>query len=334
VRRSCDASARYATDRAGKATKGRLETGCVQKKRGYRTPVVTGEADAQFVNRRLTILYIVQIHGRGTELFLYLNGLAIDQPVALGADIDLLPAHPDCNAELFLGLGKSDADISVISLFLPPVRSQLRVRGRDQKDAAIRAWNASWHWILLGALQLSEVICNLQSDQPVEELTPGSTVIVTNYHLRGFSKIAPPPLSNADAAWAGQYFMQALRLMEIDTFRNAVHCLSSHRWHPLPRARLALLWSGIEGLFGVDSELVFRISLYTARFLAADDSAGRKTLFEKVKELYKLRSKAVHGGTVKGDPNESVRETERLLRSLLLKCIETGALPNVVELVP
>ncbi len=102
----------------------------------------------------------------------------------------------------------------------------------------------------------------------------------------------------------------------------------------MPRVKLTILWSGIEGLFGVESEIVFRMSLYAARFLAIDDRAKQTEIFAKVKELYKVRSKAVHGGRLKFDPEPSVRESAALLRSLILKCGETGALPNIESLVP
>jgi len=39
--------------------------------------------------------------------------------------------------------------------------------------------------VLLGAVCDCEVICNLQSDVRVEELKPDSSVVVTNYFLRG-----------------------------------------------------------------------------------------------------------------------------------------------------
>jgi hypothetical protein len=102
----------------------------------------------------------------------------------------------------------------------------------------------------------------------------------------------------------------------------------------MPRARLAILWSGIEGLFGVDSEIVFRVSLYTARFLEPHDQAKQREVFERVKELYKLRSKAVHGSRMKGNAKEGVDESASLLRRLIRRCSELGSLPNIESLVP
>lgn len=276
----------------------------------------------------------MRILGSGIDTYLYLNGLATDKAVHLSAGIELLPTQTDCHAELFLGLGKNDLDISVISLFLPQVRSQLKVQGADAKDTAMRAWNAVWDGLLLGALTGSEVMTNLQSDVPAEQLTPQSNVAVTNYQLRGLSKDSPPLLSEPDISWIEKYYEKARALLDDEAFRNAVHCLASFNWHSMPRARLAIIWSGIEGLFGVDSEIVFRVSLYAARFLEPNDLSKQREVFANVKELYKLRSKAVHGGRMKGNAKEGVNESALLLRLLVRRCAEIGALPDTGSLVP
>jgi hypothetical protein len=57
-----------------------------------------------------------------------------------------------------------------------------------------------------------------------------------------------------------------LRLLNEAAFQNAVHCLATYRWHSTAAPQLAIIWSGIEGLFGVDTEPSFRVSLYCARF--------------------------------------------------------------------
>lgn len=272
--------------------------------------------------------------GAEAGTYLYLNGLGTDKTVHLSEHVELLPARADCSADLFLGLGKTDIDISVISLFLPQVTSQLKVNGKDAKDTAIRAWNAVWDGLLLGALVGAEVMCNIQSEVPAEQLTPESTTAVTNYHLRGLSRGTAVTLTEADISWIQDNYEKARCLLDNESFQNATHCLASYRWHSMPRARLAILWSGIEGLFGVDSEIVFRVSLYAARFLEPHDNARQREVFGLVKELYKLRSKAVHGGRMKGNANEGVDESALLLRTLIRRCAELGSMPNLERLVP
>ena len=245
-----------------------------------------------------------------------------------------MPARADCSADLFFGLGKSDIDISVISLFLPQVQSQLRVQGSDGKDTAIRAWNAVWDALLLGAILGCDIMCNLQSDVSTEELNPTSYLRVTNYHLRGMSIQPLHCVSDSESEWIEKHFETARNLLADDRYMNAVHCLATYRWHSMPRAQLAIIWSGIEGLFGVDSEIVFRVSLYAARFLAPDTRSDQIEVFSRVKDLYKLRSKAVHGGKMKGDAFAGVADSAELLRSLVSRCATQNSLPDPAHLVP
>ena len=102
----------------------------------------------------------------------------------------------------------------------------------------------------------------------------------------------------------------------------------------MPRIKLAVLWAGIEGMFGASSEIRFRISLYIARFLHQDDSDKRKLLFETVKKLYNSRSSAVHGLKIKGDIDAAVEESANILQNILLQCVENKSMPNENELVP
>ena len=170
----------------------------------------------------------MQITGFSTQTFLYLNGLAVDRRIDLSGGVELLPAKPDCYMELFLGVGKTDTDISIVSLFLPRVRAQLRVAGTDSEDSAKRAWNAVWDALLLGAISGSEVICNLHSDVPAEELTPDSKVLVTNFQLRGFRE--PKSLSEEQIAWIESNFAAARDLLGVEPFlRNAIHTLCKLR---------------------------------------------------------------------------------------------------------
>ena len=112
---------------------------------------------------------------------------------------------------------------------------------------------------------------------------------------------------------------------------TAVHAMATYTWHSMPRIQLAILWTGIEALFGVTSELSFRISLYIANFLA-DDVKEAKSLAYRVKKLYGIRSSAVHGNKLKDKDREMVKETAILLQRLIRKCIANKMLPNIDEL--
>jgi hypothetical protein len=83
----------------------------------------------------------------------------------------------------------------------------------------------------------------------------------------------------------------------------------------------------------VDSEIVFRASLYTAKFLAPDDKLAQQKIFSEVNALYSVCSKALHGGRLKGDPRNSIAKSVDLPRQLIGACIEGNRLPQVDQLV-
>lgn len=58
------------------------------------------------------------------------------------------------------------------------------------------------------------------------------------------------------------------------------------------------LWSGIEALFDIESELRFRLALYIS-FVSPDKKDNRFDYFKKVQKLYDQRSKIVHGKPIK-----------------------------------
>lgn len=177
------------------------------------------------------------------------------------------------------------------------------------------------------------VNCGLQSTTAFERFTEKSRLDVI--HNRVFD---PPEddgyaLSEEDCVWLENNFVKGQALLEEHRFQTAVHCIATYHWHTLPRAQLALLWAGIEGLFGVDSEISFRVSLYAARFLAIQ-RAEQKMIFDGVRSLYGVRSKAVHGGKLKGNPRQSVTDSVALLGRLVRACIEREQLPLLDELAP
>jgi len=77
-------------------------------------------------------------------------------------------------------------------------------------------------------------------------------------------------------------------------------------------------------VFGVTSELVYRISILCASLLE-ERGKPRKARFEAVKKLYGLRSKAVHGEPLSQDQLiAAMNDSNRLLSELLLLTIERG----------
>lgn len=133
------------------------------------------------------------------------------------------------------------------------------------------------------------------------------------------------PVSSDDADWIAAHFETFNRLAsKSEPFRLALEAATDWRFAKEPRLAVSRIWSGIEALFGISSELVYRISILCASLLE-ERGEPRKAKFQAVKRLYGLRSKAVHGEPL---PQEqlvaAMNDSLRLLRELLLLTIERG----------
>lgn len=133
------------------------------------------------------------------------------------------------------------------------------------------------------------------------------------------------PVSDEDAAWIYKHFGAFNRLAsESEAFRLALEAAIDWRYAKEPRLAVGRIWSGIEAVFGISSELVYRISSLCASLLE-ERGERRKARFQAVKKLYGLRSKAVHGEPLAQDQLVSaMNDSYRLLRELLLLTIEKG----------
>ena len=108
-------------------------------------------------------------------------------------------------------------------------------------------------------------------------------------------------VSAKDAAWIYRSFGTFNRLAsESDAFRLALEAAIDWRYTKEERVAIGRIWAGIEALFGISSELVYRISSLCASLLE-QRGARRKSRFQAVKRLYGMRSKAVHGERLNHD---------------------------------
>jgi hypothetical protein len=245
----------------------------------------------------------------------------------------LLPASCQPNPDDIIAKSKSEIDIGVACVFLRSVSACFRITAEGPKELAIKAWNSQWDAVLLSALLNCEIGHTFQADVPPENFGKSKDFHITNYAFKGLNFGRLRKITSIKQRWITDHYKSAKKLLDEDRYSNAVHCLSSYRWHSMPRAQLALLWSGIEGLFGVDFELSFRLSLYAALFLSPRSRIRRKAIFDSTKRLYSIRSKAVHGGKLE-NASQSVERSVDLLRELVMKCAVMKSLPKTDELAP
>ncbi len=132
-------------------------------------------------------------------------------------------------------------------------------------------------------------------------------------------------LTPSDARWIKDHFVTMdILTTENENIRYALEAAIDWRYLKDPRAAIARLWSGIEAIFSIKGELIYRISLVAASLLAP---RGEKRVdqFYEFKKLYNLRSQAVHG-----EPMEEQRllkatsDSYNLLCQLLRLILEKG----------
>lgn len=132
-------------------------------------------------------------------------------------------------------------------------------------------------------------------------------------------------LTKEDADWINDNYEKFNGLSgESEAFSFALAAAVEWQYASSPRVAIAQLWSGIEALFGISSELVYRISLQVASLLE-ERGITRKEKFDKVKKLYDVRSKAVHGEELSfSDLHKAMLESFDILSRLLLVNVEKG----------
>jgi hypothetical protein len=177
----------------------------------------------------------MQVVGTGNQTFLLVNGLSLNRRIRLYEGVAIEPANGTVEMAQVIDPFTRGLEHAIATIFLPIVRCQIEVKASNPKALAIKAWNAVWDAVLLSALFNCEAECNLQSNVPVDQISTGCNLRVTNYHLRGLSLSGPRVLSEQESKWVERYFPTAKNLLDDWRFQNAVHALSSFRWHAYPR---------------------------------------------------------------------------------------------------
>lgn len=134
-----------------------------------------------------------------------------------------------------------------------------------------------------------------------------------------------------DLGWVRDNLNGLLALEDELRFRTALEALCTYLHAANYRMMAAQLWAGIEALFEVTYEISFRLPLLAALLLEKRGPICRDRR-TAIHELYKQRSKAVHGGKISEDDlKEHVSNTRQLLAQLLSKIVTRGSLPTSEE---
>jgi hypothetical protein len=132
----------------------------------------------------------------------------------------------------------------------------------------------------------------------------------------------PVKLVEEDFRWAFRKAMILGDLLEVPRFRLAVEALTTHQHLLSIRMMVADIWAGIEALMGISNELTFRLALSAASLLEPR-GVVRYERYRRIKKMYDLRSKAVHGAELdEASLLQHVIESRELLSQLICHMIE------------
>lgn len=269
------------------------------------------------------------------KMFILLSGLRLESNFSISNEIELQSADTShIDFATAVSTCSNPNDIAVVLAATPYITAQFHITAVSSSERAVTAWNSSWDAILLSAIFHTEVGFNLQSDTSANEIDSSSKLFATNYHLRGLYTKNPHLITDEDSQWLKTHFLNASLLMKNDKFNTAAYSLATYRWNIVPRIKMAVIWSGIESIFGASSEIRFRLSIYISRFLYPDDAEKRQETYQLVKKLYSERSTAVHGGKLKKSLNLAIEQSSDILYLLVRQCIELNSLPIESDLVP
>jgi hypothetical protein len=149
-----------------------------------------------------------------------------------------------------------------------------------------------------------------------------------DYHLQLLipRETRTTPFDASEATWISDNFERFNQLAsDDDRFRFALEAATDWRYAKDPRAAIARIWAGVESLLAINSELVYRVSLYTATAIAPR-GPDRLSAFKKIKRLYGVRSKAVHGEPIDQEKLlHGLHDSFDVLRTLLIDAIQRGS---------
>lgn len=152
---------------------------------------------------------------------------------------------------------------------------------------------------------------------------------ILDYHLQLLApkEVRTIPFDSSEAQWFSIHLEKFNQLAAKDErFRFGLEACVDWRYAKDRRAAIARLWAGIESWFGISSELVYRISLL-ASTVVAPRGPERLAALQRLKKLYGIRSKAVHGEPLADDVlSLGLGESFELLRTLVLDAVERGQL--------
>jgi hypothetical protein len=265
--------------------------------------------------------------GNGPRVLIAGHGMVVCEEFMLAPGITVTPAIPRLPDALIV---HNNADFKTTFGALAMERIANFSLAIDDaaggKALAVKAWNSLWTFSLLALACKSPVMSLYSAPEGSSQLSLANRNIVIN---------PLPTIASADIEklqWAREHYEQFNVLVGDRRFQAAQRYYNNSHYLFDDDAKIMLLWAGIEGLLGVDSELRRRIALHAA-ILHDGDASAKAAHFTNVKKAYDIRSKVVHGtGADATSLKTAYAFASEVLVSLLRKMVELGRVPPASEL--
>lgn len=139
-------------------------------------------------------------------------------------------------------------------------------------------------------------------------------------------------VSQQDFEWAAKSLVPIAELLKVPAFHVAVDALTTHPHLLSPRMMVASIWSGIEAILGVGTELRYRLSLSIA-VLLEPRGPDRTRAYKTVMKMYDTRSKAVHGAKLSDSQLiDHLKAARRLLSVMVCGIVDRRHVPTQDDL--
>lgn len=198
-------------------------------------------------------------------------------------------------------------------------------------DTLNRAWLLNVLIILRKKLRINSISYSSFSWNNVAKIRNSNEKIrdlkigLLDYHLKMLylPNINEEEVNETDITWIKDNYEKVnLLANQNEKFKYSIEILNSWRFSTDVKSSIALIWSAIESIIGVSSEIVYRLSLNISSILEPRGES-RIQKFREIKKLYGLRSKVVHGADLKeAEIILALEGSFLLLRDLIIYMIE------------
>jgi hypothetical protein len=256
------------------------------------------------------------------------HGILVSEEFALAPGIIIRPDPPHFNLQAVADGCGTLSEYAVVLSMMEFATFYLEIHEEaGGKELLVKTWNSLWLFPLL-AIACQHPCASLYSWSGSQKVS----FAVATAHTAFRTPESPIQASADQLAWARTNLSNFEAIQNFGTFTTALRSYTNAHHLFGYKARIMQLWSGIECLFMVSSEISRTLAMYSALLLEEDDANLRYKCFKEIKKEYGVRSKVVHG-TIKDDDDlkEAYARASKLLARLLLRCVELSRVPTTEE---